>query len=53
MVATVHDEINFVVREEYVWEATNAIKKCFETAVDFCVPILADVKSGDTYADTK
>jgi len=52
-IATVHDEGVWQVKEEYVDEASKMIKECFETAVKFCVPMLADVSQGDNYGEAK
>lgn len=53
LVATIHDEVAFIVKEEFSDVARDCIKKCFEEAVTFCVPIIADVKVGDNYSECK
>lgn len=52
-IATVHDELVAQVREEYAEEASKLIKECFESAIKFCVPIIADVQIGCDYGDSK
>lgn len=50
VVATVHDENVYEVKEEYCGEAATEIKRCFENILEgFLVPIVAEVKIGDSY----
>lgn len=53
-VMTVHDEFVYIVREEYVDEATALVKKAFEdVGKNFIVPIKADIEVGDNYGNAK
>lgn len=53
-IMTVHDEIGYIVKEEYVDNAKNFIKKCFESVgKNFIVPVKADVGIGDNYEEAK
>ena len=52
-VATVHDENVYIVKEEYVDIASKGIKGCFESAVNFVVPMDVDVGIGDNYSQAK
>jgi DNA polymerase I len=51
--ATVHDEVVFEVRNEYVEQASAEIKECFESAVTFIIPILAEIGVGNSYGKAK
>ena len=50
---TVHDEIVFKVKEEFVDDAVRGVKECFESAVKLKIPLIADVSIGDNYAEAK
>ena len=52
-IMTVHDEVVYKVKEEYTEEASKLIKHCFETAVKFCIPIVADIGVGNNYGEAK
>lgn len=52
-IASIHDEILYEVREEHADEAAKAIKQCFETAVKFVVPVVAEVSIGNNYSEAK
>jgi DNA polymerase I-like protein with 3'-5' exonuclease and polymerase domains len=52
-IACVHDEIVVEVKKEYTTDASQLIKHAMETAVEFCIPIIADVNNGDNYYDAK
>ena len=51
--ATIHDELNGTVKQEYAEEAGKIVKECMETCVKFCVPVLADIDITDNYNDAK
>lgn len=53
LLASVHDELVFSVKEEYVQEAAAKIKECFETAVKLDVPVVAEIGIGDSYGEAK
>jgi len=50
---TVHDEIVYEVKEQYVDEAASMIKEKFESADEFVIPIIADVDIGNNYSEAK
>jgi DNA polymerase I len=53
-VMTVHDENVYLVKEEYVSEATVLVKRAFEdVGKRFVVPLKADVEVGDNYGTAK
>jgi DNA polymerase I len=52
-IGTVHDESIYQVKEEYVTDASKYIKECFETAVNFVVPVKADIGVGNSYEEAK
>ncbi len=52
-IATVHDEAVYKVRDEHVEAAKVFIKEQFEKAVNFCIPVVADVGVGTTYSEAK
>jgi len=49
----VHDEIVLEVDEQFAEETKKLVKHCMETAVKFCIPIVADVGVGSDYATAK
>lgn len=49
----VHDEVVLEVDEQYAEETRKLVKYCMETAVEFCIPIVADVGVGVSYSDAK
>lgn len=49
----VHDEVVLEANEQFAEEAKKLIKHCMETAVKFCIPVVADVGVGFNYADGK
>lgn len=51
--ATIHDELVMSIKEEYVDIATPKIKECFESVVQYNIPMIADVKYADCYAKAK
>jgi DNA polymerase-1 len=53
LVATIHDEVCFVCKEEYVELACKDINKCFEEAVNFSIKMISEVKYGNSYAEAK
>ena len=52
-IATVHDEAIYKVKEEYEEPAKTFIKQQFESAVSFCIPVVADIGVGDNYGTAK
>lgn len=53
-VMSIHDEFVYIVREEYVDEAADFVKKSFEDICkNFCIPVNADVSIGDNYDEAK
>ena len=50
---TVHDEAGYLIKENYVNEASEKIKETFENAVNFCIPVIADIGIGDDYSESK
>jgi len=53
-IMTVHDELVFQVKEEYLVEATNMVKDSMENILpDFKVPLVADIEVGDNYGNSK
>lgn len=53
MVATIHDENVYEVREEFAEEAAQEIKKAFENAVSLSVPMVASVSIGSDFGALK
>lgn len=53
MVATIHDENVYEVREEFAEEAAAEIKKAFESAVSLSVPMVASVSIGSDFGALK
>lgn len=53
MVATIHDENVYEVREEFAEEAAVEIKKAFENAVSLSVPMVASVSIGSDFGALK
>jgi len=53
IVATVHDEAVYEVREDFVLEASKAIQKAFEGVADWGFPIVAETSWGDNYSEAK
>ena len=50
----VHDEVDYIVKEEYVEEATKLVKEAFEDVCKkFIVPLKADIQVGNNYGDSK
>lgn len=49
----VHDEIVFMVKEEHVEAATEAVKIGMESAVNFLVPTKSDIEVGTNYGNAK
>lgn len=50
----VHDEAVYIVKEEYVDEATTMVKKAFEDVTKkFIVPLKADIEIGENYGNAK
>jgi DNA polymerase I-like protein with 3'-5' exonuclease and polymerase domains len=53
-VMTIHDEVDYIVREKYVEEASEFVKKWFEFVTrKFIVPLNAEVEIGDNYGNSK
>lgn len=52
-IMTVHDEAVYEVKKEYADEAERFIKLCFETAVTFSVPVVAETSRGNNYLEAK
>jgi DNA polymerase-1 len=52
MVLTVHDELAFEVPEAQATEAAEVIRAAMEQVASFDVPLVVDVGSGKTWADT-
>ncbi|MCI5775393.1 MAG: DNA polymerase I [Aerococcus sp.] len=53
MLLQVHDELIFEVPKDEVEELTTLVKDVMENAVDWDVPLLADVNVGDTWYEAK
>ena len=53
LIMTVHDEAVYTVKEEYAKDAAKYIKETFESAVELCIPLKADVSIGKTYSEVK
>lgn len=53
MLATVHDENVYEVKNQYLEEAKNAIKQSFERAVSLAVPVVSKIGVGPTYNEAK
>lgn len=53
LVLTVHDELVYEVRKEWVKHAIPLIKKKLEEAMDLIVPLKVDIKSGRDYSQAK
>jgi DNA polymerase-1 len=53
ILAAIHDEFVMEVKTEYVEEAMDSIKYAMEHCVKLKVPVLSDVKRGDSYATAK
>ena len=50
----VHDESVYIVKEDYVDEATSMVRQAFEDVTKkFVIPLKADVVIGDTYGNSK
>lgn len=53
-ILTIHDEIVYIVKEEYVKEATDCVKQCFEHVTkNLVVPIPVSIEIGDSYGTAK
>lgn len=52
-IMTVHDEAVYEVKEEYAVQARDFIVSCFQNAVRFIVPVVADAKIGNSYLEVK
>lgn len=53
LVLSIHDELLFEIKEEYVHEAIPLIKHQMENAVQLTIPMLVDISYGDNYAQAK
>ena len=53
IVATIHDENVYEVKEEYAEVAAQEIKKAFESAVSLSVPMVSSVSIGDDFGALK
>ena len=53
MVMTVHDELVFTCREDYVEVASDKVCSVMESVAKFLVPISVEASIGDSYADAK
>lgn len=53
LIATVHDEAVYEVKEQYAEEAKETIIKEFEKAVELCVPVVAEASIGNSYQEVK
>ncbi len=53
LIATVHDEAVYIVKEDQAETTAQQIKKAFETAIILTVPVVADVSYGNSYSDVK
>lgn len=51
MLLSVHDEILFEVREDYVGEFLPLVQRIMEHVVDLSVPLKVDVKTGDNWGE--
>lgn len=52
-IMTVHDELNFIVKDEYVDEASKFVKEVMQDTVKFLVPVMSDIEIGTNYGDSK
>ena len=53
-IMTVHDENVYIVKSEFVDEATAVVKQCFEDVCrKFVVPVECDIEVGDSYGSAK
>jgi len=53
-IMTIHDEFNYIVKEEYAKEAAIMVKQAFEdVAKTWVVPVTADVEIGENYGNAK
>lgn len=53
-IMTVHDEAVYIVKNEYINDATALVKESFESVgKNFIVPVNADVEVGDNYGEAK
>lgn len=50
---SVHDELVYEIKEEYVKEALPLIKETMEKAIELCIPVVVDIHFGRTYAEAK
>lgn len=52
-VATVHDEAVYEVAEDFIVEASKAIREAFESITQFRIPIIAEIAVGNNYGECK
>jgi len=52
-IMTVHDELNFIVKEEFADEAGLFVKDIMESCVNFVVPTKSDIEVGTNYGNSK
>lgn len=50
---TVHDELTYSVRDDYVQEFMYVLQYCLETAIDTKVPIIAEPSFGPRWSESK
>jgi DNA polymerase-1 len=53
IISTIHDELNFEVKEQYAEESKNKIKECFANIVKFKVPMVSDANVGNNMGELK
>ena len=52
-IMTVHDELNYIVKEQYVEEATMFVKGVMQDTANFIVPVKCDIEIGTNYGNSK
>lgn len=53
LIATVHDEVICEANQGYVKEVSALLKRCFESAMTFCIPLPAKIGHGQSYGAAK
>lgn len=52
-IMSVHDEVVFLVKEEYAQHIATDIERMFESVWELCVPLKAEASIGSTYGEVK
>lgn len=50
---SIHDEMVYQCRKEYINECSEIIERCFITAVKFIVPVVVEIGHGNSYGNAK